>query len=81
MRRLAVGLAGAWFRARALFREYPALSAAAVNIAVVVLAYFGLAITGPELIFVVGAVTALCGVLVHRNVTPAAKPPVSEEVK
>ena len=49
---------------------YPALSAALVNIAVVIAAYCGLHITGQELIYMVGVVTALSGAVVHSNVTP-----------
>lgn len=56
-----------------VLRMYPALSAAAVNIAVTAAAYAGLHITGEQLIYVMGAVTALFGMLVHSNVTPVAK--------
>ncbi len=65
---------------RALLKQYPAASAALLNIAVAVCAFFGLAITGPQLVIVIGAVTAVLGALVHQNVTPVAKlnPPVKE---
>lgn len=52
---------------------YPALSAALVNIAVIVAAYFGLPLTGAELVYLVGVVTTLFGVIVHSNVVPLIK--------
>jgi len=58
---------------REILVTYPALSAALVNVAVVVLSYFGLHITGPNLIYIAGVVTTLFGVIVHSNVTPIAK--------
>lgn len=60
-----------------LFATYPALSAALVNIAVIVAAYLGLPLTGAELVYLVGVVTTLFGVIVHSNVVPLAKVPVT----
>ena len=58
-----------------LLKTYPAISAALVNIAVIACAYFGLHVTGDQIVFVAGVVTALLGVLVHSHVTPTAKKP------
>jgi membrane protein YdbS with pleckstrin-like domain len=56
-----------------ILRTYPALSAALLNIAVVCAGYFGLHVTGDQLIYVGGVVTVLFGTLVHMGVIPIAK--------
>jgi len=67
-----------------ILATYPALSAALVNIGVIAAAYFGLPLTGAELVYLVGVVTTLLGVVVHSNVVPLVKlpvAPVTEPVK
>ena len=61
-------------------KTYPAISAALINIAVVACAYFGLNVTGDQIVFVAGIVAALLGVLVHSHVTPVAKKPDEPKV-
>jgi hypothetical protein len=58
---------------KGILKTYPALSAAVVNVGVALLSYFGLHVTGDELIYIVGLVTALLGLVVHSNVTPLAR--------
>jgi hypothetical protein len=66
-------LASALSAVQALLKAYPALSAALVNIAVVACAYFGLHVTGDQIVYLAGIVAALLGVLVHSHVTPVSK--------
>lgn len=56
-----------------LLSTYPALSSALLNIGVSVAAYYGLNISGPDLLYMMGVVTTLFGAVVHSNVTPLAK--------
>ena len=55
---------------------YPAASASLLNFGVVLAAFFGLHVTGDQLMYVVGVVTVLFGSVVHSNVTPLARPSV-----
>lgn len=56
-----------------ILKCYPALSAALVNVGVVLLSYFGFHVSGDQLIYIAGLAAALLGVVVHSNVTPVAK--------
>jgi len=53
-----------------ILATYPAISTALVSLGVVIAAFFGMNITGDQLIYVVGVVTTLAGLLVHSNVMP-----------
>lgn len=53
-----------------LIRNYPAISMALANIAVVVLAKYGLHVTATELVAIVTAMVSMTGLYVHQNVTP-----------
>jgi len=66
-------LASALSAIQTFLKTYPAISAALVNIAVVACAYFGLHVTGEQIVYIAGIVAALLGVLVHSHVTPTAK--------
>lgn len=57
-----------------VLKREPAASAAVVNAAVVIAAYFGLHVTGNQLIYVVGIVAAFVGAYVRGRVTPVAEP-------
>lgn len=56
-----------------LLKDYPALSAALVNVGVVLAAYFGLHITADQLVGFVAVANVLFGIIVHSNVTPVNK--------
>lgn len=58
-----------------LVKNNPVLSAALVNFAVFVGGYFGLHVTGVELIYYVGVITTVLGVLSRALVVPTAKLP------
>jgi hypothetical protein len=53
-----------------ILATYPAISTTLVSLGVVVAAFFGLNITGDQLIYVVGVVMTLAGLLIHSNVMP-----------
>jgi hypothetical protein len=56
-----------------VLRTYPAISAALASVANVALCYFGLKITGEQLVGVVSVVTFVLGMVTHSNVTPLAR--------
>jgi len=58
-----------------ILATYPAISAALVNVGVIVAAYFGLPLTGAEIVYLVSVVTTLLGVVVHSNVVPLVRLP------
>lgn len=66
-------LAAAFEAIKTFLSHEPAILAAVLNICVAVAAYFGLHITGNQLIYVVGVATALFGALVRAGVIPLSK--------
>src|ERR1700755_711168 len=56
-----------------IVRTNPAMTAAFVNIGVVLLSYFGLHVTGDQLIWIITLAAGLLGVVVRSNVTPVSK--------
>jgi hypothetical protein len=56
-----------------LLRNYPALSAALVNILVLLAAKYGLNVSAAELAVIGSGVAAILGLGVHQSVTPVVR--------
>lgn len=56
-----------------LLKMYPAMSAALLNVGVMLAGYLGLHITPDQLVYYIGVSMVLFGAIVHSNVKPLAK--------